>query len=283
MPRPSSGSSAKRWCFTLNNYTEDEFIQICSALEESSEYSIIGKEVADTGTPHLQGYCILSRRCNLSHVRNLLGSRLHLEIARGTPRQNRLYCSKAGNFTESGTLPGRTAGKSRDELAGEFKSAVGSGAGGLVSFSESNPGCWYFSGHNLLRNSLAIAQPVDRPLIQVEWVYGEPGVGKSRYAHDALPDAYIKEPRTKWWNGYLLQKTVIIDDFAAGGIDLNHLLRWFDRYKCLVENKGGMVPLHADHFIVTSNFHPVDVYTVNGEPHPQISALLRRVSLNLME
>lgn len=278
MPRPSQGSSAKRWCFTLNNYTEVEYESIFTALEESSEYSIVGREIGDSGTPHLQGYTILSRRCNLSHVSNLLGGRVHLEVARGNPRQNRLYCSKSGSFRETGTLPGAVPRKTRDELATEFRDSVRSGNSGLVQFSESNPGSWYFSGHNLLRNSLSIAQPIIRPDINVEWVFGEPGVGKSRYAHDKLPEAFIKDPRTKWWSGYLLEKTVIIDDFGPNGIDINHLLRWFDRYKCTVETKGGMVPLHADTFIVTSNFEPTDCFKdKDGIPHPQMQALYRRI------
>lgn len=75
------------------------------------------------------------------------------------------------------------------------------------------------------------------------------------------------------------QKTVIIDDFGPNGIDINHLLRWFDRYKCLVETKGGMLALLADTFIVTSNFHPEDIFKTFDGPHPQLPALLRRIVL----
>jgi len=107
-------------------------------------------------------------------------------------------------------------------------------------------------------------------------------VGKSRLAHDTLPSAYVKDPRTKWWNGYLCEKEVIIDDFGPGGIDINHLLRWFDRYKCWVENKGGMVPLLADHFIVTSNFHPRDVFRFGDMINPQLPALERRLIIEEM-
>jgi len=71
-----------------------------------------------------------------------------------------------------------------------------------------------------------------------------------------------------------------MDDFGKLGIDLNHLLRWFDRYKCLVEVKGAMMPLFADRFIVTSNFHPMDAYTdVAGSIHAQMDALLRRIEV----
>lgn len=80
-----------------------------------------------------------------------------------------------------------------------------------------------------------------------------------------------------------MEKEVIIDDFGPNGIDINHLLRWFDRYKCNVETKGGMIPLVADKWIVTSNFHPVDCFKdKDGTEHPQTSALLRRIVIEEM-
>ena len=93
----------------------------------------------------------------------------------------------------------------------------------------------------------------------------------------------------------MFEKEVIIDDFGPNGIDINHLLRWFDRYKCLVENKGGMVPLVAETFIVTSNYQPCDIFknvgfrfegntsTSNCEEHPQLPALMRRIKVIMIE
>lgn len=99
-------------------------------------------------------------------------------------------------------------------------------------------------------------------------------------AHDELPNAFIKDPMTKWWTGYLLEKEVIIDDFCKFGINLPHLLRWFDRYKCYVETKGDIVPLYAETFIVTSNFHPEECFrNPDGSVHDQLPALLRRLNV----
>lgn len=82
----------------------------------------------------------------------------------------------------------------------------------------------------------------------------------------------------------MLETNVIIDDFGPNSIDINHLLRWFDRYKCLVETKGGMLALYATSFIVTSNFSPYEVFTdKDGLPHPQIEALVRRIVINHMQ
>lgn len=273
MPTPK-----KAYCFTLNNYTEDECSAIIRVCETESRYAIFGYEVGESGTPHLQGYIIFKRSYRFKTIKDRFLPRCHIEIAAGSAHRNHAYCSKGGNFREFHELPPDSKeGGTREEVARRFADACGSGLPGVRSFAESDPGTWYYSGHNLLRNYLTLQPTVERPNINVQWYFGPPGVGKSRRAHDEYPDAYIKEPRTKWWNGYMLEKEVIIDDFGPGGIDINHLLRWFDRYKCLVENKGGMIPLYAERFIVTSNYHPRQVFSFAGEEHVQLPALLRRL------
>lgn len=282
---PHTSAHSFHYCFTLNNYDEEEYSRIVSCAEESARYWIVGKEIGAGGTPHLQGYVSLRRRRDLGYVRGLFGPRIHFTVARGTAGQNRVYCSKDGNFAEGGTIPAtpKPPSASRDQLATEFSEHFLRGNNGLAEFSSARAGTWYFSGHNLLRNAISLCRPVPRPDITATWIYGDPGVGKSRKAHGEMPEAYIKEPRTKWWNGYMLEKEVIIDDFGPNAIDINHLLRWFDRYKCMVETKGGMIPLVADKFIVTSNFSPEDCFKdKEGVPHPQTSALLRRIVIEQM-
>lgn len=280
----ASRRQATNWCFTLNNYSEEEYTCLISVLQEHGKYWIAGREVGEGGTPHIQGFVSFRRRRDFNPVRDLLGPRVHVEIARGNASQNRAYCSKAGDFREGGESPPQSGVKrTRDDLAREFSVSISSGVRGLAEYADANPGVWYFSGHNLLRNALTIMRPVARPDIFVRWYYGPPGVGKSKRAHEELPEAYIKEPRTKWWNGYYGELECIIDDFGPGGIDINHLLRWFDRYKCLVENKGGMLPLNVVTFIVTSNFHPRDIFKWGDEIHPQLPALERRCTIIEME
>lgn len=83
---------AKRWCFTLNNYTEEELIIIGSKVPELCEKYIIGKEVGESGTPHLQGYIELKSK---ARPKGLFGiDRIHWEVARGNRMDNDKYCSK---------------------------------------------------------------------------------------------------------------------------------------------------------------------------------------------
>lgn len=276
MPTPK-----KAYCFTLNNYSEEEYDNIVRTLTDEASYAIIGKEVGGTSsTPHLQGYCLFKRSYRFETIKNRYLPRCHIEVAAGTADANKRYCSKDGDYIEIGSMP--TSRRSRDELAIEYARLAQSGHGGVVQFASEQPGTYYFSGHNLLRNYVALQRPIDRPSISCQWIYGEPGVGKSRRAHDTYPEAYIKEPRTKWWNGYMFEDSVIIDDFGPNGIDINHLLRWFDRYKCTVESKGGMIALYATKFIVTSNFHPGEIFKFGDEVNPQLPALLRRIELIAM-
>lgn len=100
------GSAAKRWVFTINNWTENEYQALLDAYEVSFSYLIIGKETGDSGTRHLQGFLILKTKLRLRQLKLLGGlGRAHLEIARGTPQAASDYCKKDGDFQELGELP----------------------------------------------------------------------------------------------------------------------------------------------------------------------------------
>lgn len=53
---PKQISPAKRWCFVLNHWKEEEFNAISSIVPEYCNFCIIGSEIGELGTPHLQGY-----------------------------------------------------------------------------------------------------------------------------------------------------------------------------------------------------------------------------------
>lgn len=107
-------SHSSKWCFTLNNFTNDE-LSIINAFAEgdSCKYLIYGKETGSNGTPHLQGYVHFTLPQRLSYLRNQISHRGHYEIARGSPLQASDYCKKDGDYTEHGTLP-ITQGKCSD-------------------------------------------------------------------------------------------------------------------------------------------------------------------------
>lgn len=142
------------------------------------------------------------------------------------------------------------------------------------------PGDVYVRSYsNLRRIAVDNAKPVafEREVV-VYW--GPTGVGKSRRAWDeATLDAYPKDPRTKFWDGYRDHPHVVIDEFR-GGIDISHILRWFDRYPVLVEVKGSSTVLRAEKIWITSNLPPQQWYPELD--NLTLEALLRRLTIHHM-
>jgi len=112
---------------------------------------------------------------------------------------------------------------------------------------------------------------------RVDVFWGRTGTGKSKRAwEEGTTQAFPKDPRTKFWDGYRGQCHVVIDEFR-GDIDISHLLRWLDRYPVIVEVKGGSVILRAERIWITSNLDPRKWYpTLDPET---LQALLRRLNI----
>jgi len=88
-------SPAKRWCFTLNNYTEEDISSIVLKVQHFCDLSIIGKEIGELGTPHLQGFIKFKFKKRPIGVFDIKG--MHFEKCKGTDKENYEYCSKEGN------------------------------------------------------------------------------------------------------------------------------------------------------------------------------------------
>ncbi|KAK3599146.1 hypothetical protein CHS0354_016408 [Potamilus streckersoni] len=70
---------------------------------EKIVFAICGNKVEKNNTPYIQGLLHLVRRIRRATLEKLIGSRVHLEVARGTDQQNEKYCSKGGNvFIKTG-------------------------------------------------------------------------------------------------------------------------------------------------------------------------------------
>ena len=96
-------SRYRHWTFTLNNYIEDDIIELRSTAP-FCKYLVYGKEVGDSGTPHLQGFVSFSNARQVKVLHNWFNRRAHWEVARN-PRKAAQYCKKDGDFEEFGGDP----------------------------------------------------------------------------------------------------------------------------------------------------------------------------------
>ncbi len=247
-----------RFAFTLFNYN-DETIKWFEETE-IFKYVCFGREVCPkTLKPHLQGYFEFpnghrkSKQACLNYLaRSGLNLVIHLKEAYATAKQNIDYCSKDQVFWEKGQRP--LGQGSRTDL--HAATDIITNGGNLQDIAQVHPTMIvkYHRGFQALHNILA---PRRQWKTEIYWLWGPSGSGKSRWAWENHPDAYSKDPSTKWWCGLMDQDTAIIDDFRPSReMPFNFILRLFDRYPMQLETKGGSVPCLLRKIIVTSPFSP---------------------------
>ena len=115
-------ASAKRWCFTINNPTDDDKFWENGEQQEHLEYLIVQEEIGENGTRHYQGFLILKRKNRLTWLKSNINNRAHWEKTRGTDKQAADYCRKddthpdGGLRFEFGQLKAEGKRRGRDEL-----------------------------------------------------------------------------------------------------------------------------------------------------------------------
>lgn len=89
------GNAAKRWCFTINNWTLAEHAKCISFCEQFEPvFFVLGKERGELLTDHLQGFVHLKSKQRLTFLKSNLSERAHFEVARGSDDENKDYCTK---------------------------------------------------------------------------------------------------------------------------------------------------------------------------------------------
>lgn len=95
--KPPTVNPAIKWVFTLNNYNDNNFKTMKKLCSVYCRSAVIGKEVGEQGTPHLQGYIEFKTKAR-PKSKFKFTDKIHWEKAQGTKDDNYLYCTKDGDF-----------------------------------------------------------------------------------------------------------------------------------------------------------------------------------------
>lgn len=247
--------SKKTWCFTLNNWTEEEYEAIVAITGYT--YLIIGKEGrVPPATPHLQGCITFRKSQRFNRVKVLLGDRCHIEYARNTS-QSRTYCKKEGDFQE---WDNREQGK-RSDLDEAIETLKNDGIKKMKD-EHANVFVKYPNGINALAAHYMKPRDPNNPPRVMVW-YGNTGTGKTKRVHELWrpEQIYVCNANMSWWDGYTQQPVLLIDDFRSHQYMFSNLLRLLDRYPYQVEVKGAHVQINSPTIVITADLHPENWYS----------------------
>lgn len=263
---PSKQSQA--WTFTVNNYTEKCLEQV-ESLKDFSSYLVVGKEVGEKkGTPHLQGYVYMIKKCTMKALKRVV-PRGSFYVSRGSDFDNFGYSQKQDLWLKHGTPPCQGKRTDLDD------------ARECTTMREVVMIATNVQQIMLMEKKLVYAEPQRKWMPKVIWLYGEPGVGKTMCATTAYDDVHIQN-QFKWWQGYDGHEVVVFDDMRSDFCKFNELLKLLDRNAYVVETKGGSRQLRARVMYITSPFAPWELYTTI-EDKRQLYRRIRhvlRVSMN---
>lgn len=257
-------SRSRNWCFTLHNYTDDD-LQIFKNIK--CRYIIYGKEICPTTQrQHLQGYIQFDHQRTLTALKKFLGlPKIHLEIANGSSEDNKAYCSKDGDMYERGDC--KKQGRRTDIIDVKDMLTDGGNMRDIVPHATSVQSVRMAEIHLKYFEQKRMWKP------NVQWFWGATGTGKTRSAYELMEDPYTTLDTANWWEGYDAHENVIIDDMRGDFMKYHQLLKLLDRYPYIVECKGGSRQFLAKNIIITSAYHPKDIFHTRED----ISQLMRRI------
>lgn len=294
----NNNTQSRKWQITLNNpinygLRHDKIIENLNLLS-SLTYACMCDEIGEGGTPHTHLYIFSEVPIRFSRLKKLFPS-AHIEPARGSHKENKEYISKTGKwadteksetsvpgtFEEIGMLPPErmTAqdknaklydmiekGMTNAEIITEDKSYIGK----IKIMDEIR--------QTILREKYAKTQRN----VEVTYVHGDTGTGKTRDIFDAHQDAGIcrittYKNHTVYFDAYQGEDILVFEEFQ-GQIPITDMLNYLDIYPLMLPARYQDKVACYTRVYITSNEPLSSLYTAIQRDAPKTwDAFLRRI------
>jgi len=242
-----------------------------------AESVVAQMEVGESGTKHIQSCFRFPSQRSYRVIKEAF-QRSHIEACKSF-FDSWKYCTKqasrvAGPVTHGPIpKPPKRKGRSTKEfnelvLGGSLEELVADGSVHIATYPK------LLQAKQLFQ--LRTASHASLPTLTNEWHFGPTGTGKTRGVSSKFPILFRKNPN-KWWDGYQGEETVLIDDVDTKHDGLGYYLKiWGDHYPFTAECKGSSMQIRPKTIIVTSNYHPRDIW---NSPE-MVDPILRRFKLH---
>lgn len=236
---------------------------------------------------HLQCYLVFKDPQRWSRVQQILGDAdAHCEEQRGSDQDCIDYCSKEDTRFEGPYEFGvreRLGQGTRNDVR-DLINTIESGSD-LRSIVKQHP-VQFLKFHKGIDIMLQFRDgEIENKFEQLEVIvyWGTPGCGKTRRAREEAGKFYLVPVPSRgqpvWFDGYLGEHTIVIDDFDGSWIDFAMLLRILDGYNLeRFAKKGGFVFKQWKRVFITSNQMPENWYPTKGIGiPPQLARRITRI------
>lgn len=254
-------------------------------VSQNISYWVAQRERTKDRKLHIQGYMEFTKPMSLKALRDVLPA--HWEPRKGTQKQAIDYCKKEesrdtdsfanGDLIDAG--PWEDGSTKRQGARNDIKKVVDllkAGASDRTLLDEA-PAYLLRYGRGIDRlRSAVLPPPPEFRKVKTLVLWGNPGVGKSRYARQLDPKLYsLWDQTANWFDGYNGEQTLLIDEFKCA-IPITKLNSLLDGYKLTLPIKGGTTVARWMFVIIISNINPTDWY---GDEHNDVlkRALYRRL------
>lgn len=265
-------SAHRFFCWTCNNYTPEDEVRLQKM--KIVGWLLYGHEIGpENGVPHLQGALWCTKPMYLAN----LGRMMKNCWASGMGSEKDLahwlkYCTKDGvDIVEVGIRP------TAEEVDADIALQGQGSRSDLVTFRDTIRDNGKVTKRELWDNHPSIMARYPKVASEIrnvyhppqkltvrdnQCIYGPSQCGKTTTAEQENPDHWCKTLPGLWFDGYNYEEVIIWEDFGKDEFNCNSLLKNLADYKpCTVGVKGSTLVIRPRRIIVTSNYHPQDIWT----------------------
>jgi len=225
-------------------------------------YCVYQLEIGDeTSRLHYQGYVEFIGKKRYNWVQNNCDgmASAHLEVRKGTMEEARNYAMKHDTRLDGPWEWGlaKPGPGSRSDLRA-VKRALDEGK--PMTYLADNFFGTFLRYQRGLKEYKRIRMPKRDWAMDVTLIIGPSGTGKTKWCRDNAGDDVYWKDKSKWWDDYDGQHTVVWDEFYGHCCPFTLLLQILDRYPLKVECKGSFVEFTSRRIIFTTNQEPHEWY-----------------------
>ena len=214
-------------CITWNNPPVEKIGPFGEDMDERITYLVWSLECGSAGNIHWQMYVEFSRPVTFAGIKKMFGNNtIHIEKRKGTAKQAADYCKKnddthlagpweLGEISHQGVdLDARMEREDEINFIGQLRR-------GEIHLSEV-PSDVIRSCPAGIKMAMTLAPPIRRKQVDVYYIEGETGIGKTYGIFKMFPDAYrpVIAGEKLWFDGYNGEKTLLLDELR-GNIKLS--------------------------------------------------------------